>query len=178
MSEPLGIPRTHDTRQSFLEQLAHTSHEVEALHHHLDLIPNEVLVGRPLDSDYSFKEIYALLALFDERFYGPVVGRIASQEEVRIEAPDERVLLAETAWNDLDMREIIDRFRSERSRLLKDLNDLPINLWQEDLTVGEERTDLFGFVYSIIHRDASLLRTAAYRLHESRLTSREEDLPK
>ncbi len=161
-----------------LDQLVHLGDEVAALHQHLDVIPNEVLEGRPLDGDLSFKEMYALLALFDERVYGPMVSQLSSAENVRAETPDEKALLAGAAWNDLDMHEIIDRVRSARSSLVERLTDLPLEAWHGELTVDGDATDVFGLVYGVIQHDATLLRAAAIRLHESRLTSREEDLPK
>lgn len=178
MTDPRGLRRTNETRQALLAQLAHLGDEVDALHRHVDLIPKEVLEGRPLDTDLSFKEIYALLALLDERVYGPAVSQLSSSEYVQIEPPDQEDLLAETAWNELDIREIMDRARSARLALVERLGELPVEAWNGELTRDEETTDVFGLAYGIIQHDAALLQTAAYRLHESRLTAREEGLPK
>lgn len=170
--------RTRETREAVLEQIAHLGEEAGALQQHVGLIPEDVLTGRPLPGDPSFKEIYGLLALFDERVYLPVAARLAEADEARVETPDAGELLTGGGWNDLEMQAIIQRVRSARSRLVRALSDVPFDAWQRTVAIDGKRTDVFGLAYAIVRRDAELLRAAARRLHESRLTSREEDLPK
>lgn len=172
------LPRTAETRQVLLDQLAHLSEEAAAMKRWVDLVPPQVLEGRPLDSDPSIKEIYGMLADCDERVYEPAVLQCTRSNEVSIEAPDEADLLEEAAWNDMDMLDLLDRVRSARSRLVERLAGLPAELWRrKKITLGEA-TDVYGLAHHIIQHDALLLRTAAYRLHESKLTTRDQDLPK
>jgi hypothetical protein len=171
------LPRTAETRQVLLDQLAHLVEEAAALKRFVDLVPPPVLEGRPLESDPSIKEIYGMLVACDERVYGPAVLQCAVSEEVSVEAPDEADLEGAT-WNAVDMLELLERVQSARSNLVQRLARLPAELWcRTKVTLGES-TDLYGLADHIIQHDAVLLRTAAHRLHESKLTSRDEDLPK
>ncbi|MEX0821000.1 MAG: hypothetical protein WD021_02540 [Rhodothermales bacterium] len=170
--------RTRETREALLEQLDHLRDEVDALRRHVAVIPTEILEGRPLPDDPSFKEIYSLLALFDERVYEPAVSRLSGTEVVQVDMPEDRDLLAEEQWNQRDMDRIVERVRSARAGLVERLASLSFDAWHLELKVDGDKTDVFGLAYAIVQHDVALLRSAAYRLHESRLTSREEDLPK
>lgn len=170
--------RTDETRQAFLEQLAHLGDEVNALKRHVQLIPSGVLEGRPLEGDPSFKEIYGLLVAYDRSVYGPAVLQLSASGSVRVDTPDEKALLEETAWNDVDLPAIIDRAATGRSKLVERLARLDLETWRRRMTIDGEMTDVFGLAHHIVQHDATLLRRAAYRLHESRLSSRDEDLPK
>lgn len=178
MTESLEPFRTNEARQALLEQLAHLGDEVAALKRHVELIPDEVLEGRPLDADPSFKEIYGLLIAYDERVYGPAVRLLTKSGGAQVDLPKIEDMLEETVWNELAMDEIIDRVRVVRSNLVKRLDALSLEAWRGEVAFDGDATDVFGLAYRIIQHDAELLRTAAYRLHESRLTSRDEDLPK
>lgn len=178
MSTSTESPRNPETRRAMLKQLAHLKEEVGALRRHLSIIPASVLVGRPLETDPSFKEIYALLCVSDEKLYAPAVERLAAGDGASLATRSDEELLAGEAWNEMDMEEIIGRVQSARDGLVETLETLPPARWHDSLDVDGERTDVFGLAYGIVQHDADLLRAAAYRLHESRLTSREEDLPK
>lgn len=170
--------RNDETREAMLEQLAHLRDEVDALKQHVAVIPTEILEGRPLPDDPSFKEIYGLLALFDERVYEPAVRQVVGKEVAMVELPEDRDLLADESWNQMDMDRIVDRVRSARARLVERLASLSCEAWFREVEVDDDTSDVFGLAYAIVQHDVTLLSSAAYRLHESRLTSREEDLPK
>lgn len=178
MSKSSEPHRTSETRQALLEQLAHLGDEVDKLKRHVELIPSEVLQGRPLRTDPSFKEMYGLLAVCDERVYSPAVLQLAASGLVEVDASAEARFAGEGAWNEMEMHEIIERIRSNRSKLVDGLAGLSLEAWHRNVIIDGKTTDVFGLAYHIIQHDAALLRSAAYRLHESRLTTREEDLPK
>ena len=170
--------RTDETRRALIEQLAHLADEVRKLRRHVDLIPESVQSGRPLQSDLSFKELYALLALFDEQVFGPALTRFSEHGSARVDTPPQKDLLAGTGCNDDDLGAILDRVASSRERLVDQVSSLSLEDWLGQVTIDGDATDGFGFVFAVIHHDSELLRKAAYRLHESRLTTRQEDLPK
>ena len=78
----------------------------------------------------------------------------------------------------MNLDALLVRVEQARSELVRRLAELDLHAWQAPLKVGADTTDLFGLAYHIIRRDTDLLRTAAERLYESRLASREQDLPK
>lgn len=168
--------RNDEARQALLAQVAHLVDEMNAFTRHFGVIPTAVLEGRPVASAPSFKEIYGLLSTYDDEVYRPALEAAARGQAPDLSIPSDETLLERCAWNERSMDQIVDRVKDARSRLvaaLKALSD-----WSAALTVDGEATDVFGMAYGIVRHDAALLRAAAHRLHESRLTSREDDLPK
>ena len=73
--------------------------------------------------------------------------------------------------------------RDARQALLDQLTAAPPDAWQRTATLASATDDsetltLGAYVLRICQHDADRLRDLAYRLHESKLTSRAEDLPK
>lgn len=181
MADRRSEPDRHaDARRALIEQVSHLAEEVDALRGHLALLPEEVLTGRPVASDPSFKEIYFLLAGYDEQVFTPALERLADGEsgDVEIRVPTEQEVLGDASANDVEMEEIIGLVAATRTKTAGLLQELGMEEWKQPLVVDGEQTDVFGLAYAIVQHDADLLRAAAYRLHESRLGSREEDLPK
>lgn len=170
--------RTEENRRALIDQLAYLIDEVHALKRHVDLVPVAVLQGRPFEGAPSLKEIYALIALYDERVYQPALAEISANESAHISIPERDALLSGRDWNEVDMEAVIERVAAARSQLVARLERTPVDAWRRTVTVDGKQVDLFGLAYGIAQHDAERLSEAAYRLHESRLTSRDEDLPK
>lgn len=178
MTDASDAPRTTEVRQALLGQLAYLIDETDMLRKHLGRIPESILEGRPVARDLSFREMYVALHLFDEEIYVPAAARLAKAETVSLNVPDARELLDQVAPVRADMQVVLDRIRSARSELTALLAGLDLNAWTRPVVVQGAATDLFGLTRHIVRRNVELLRDAAARLHESRLTSRKEDIPK
>lgn len=168
MSDTTDVVRSAEARDALLHQLAHLIDELEAIKPQLDLIPPEVLTGRPVESDPSFVEIYGLIASLDEAIISQAIRQIEDDDAVVFTSSAEE-LLEETLWNEKDTVAVLEEVRSKRSDLIAGLEQLSVEQWLLPVTIDGERTDLFGLAYHIIQHDAALLRAAAFRLHESRL---------
>lgn len=173
MLEYPDAARTVEAREELLAQIAHLIDETEALRQHLEIIPDDVLTGRPLASDPSFKEIYGMIAAVDEQVYAPALDAVENGSEGSVSMPEAAEFLRESAWNDRDIEVIIDGTQSMRAALVERLEKLDIDAWKRTVLIDGERSDVFGLAYSIAQHDASLLQAAAYRLHESRLSNRD-----
>ena len=180
MTDVSAAPRTAGVRQALLDQLAYLIDETDVLRKHLARIPESVLEGKPVASDLSFREMYVALHLFDEKIYAPAAARLAEAETepVSLHVPDARRLLDQVAPERADMHVVLDRIRSARLALNALLARLDAKAWTRLVVIGESETDLFGLARHVLRHDVDLLRSAATRLHESRLTSRREDIPK
>lgn len=165
-------------RRALLDQLAYLIDETDVLRKHLGRIPESVLEGKPTPGDLSFREMYVALGLFDEKIYAPAAERLAEAETVSLDVPDARELLDEAGTERADMRVALDRIRSARARTTALFARLDLDAWSRPVAIDGTAANAFGLARHIIRRDADLLRAAATRLHESRLTSRREDLPK
>ena len=178
MSAAPHAPRTGEVRQALIGQLAYLMDETDVLRMHLGRIPESVLEGRPVESDLSFREMYVALHLFDEEIYVPAAARLAKAETVSLDVPDARTLLDQAAPARADMQGALDRIRSARTKLGALFAGLDPDAWTRPVLVQGAATDVFGLVRHIVRHDVDLLRGAAIRLHESRLTARREDIPK
>lgn len=178
MNDAPHAPRAGEVRQALIGQLAYLIDETDVLRKHLGRIPESVLEGRPVESDLSFREMYVALHLFDEEIYVPAAARLAKAETVSLDVPDARTLLDQAAPARADMQDALDRIRSARTKLGALFAGLDPDAWTRPVLVQGAATDVFGLVRHIVRHDVDLLRGAAIRLHESRLTARREDIPK
>jgi hypothetical protein len=103
------------------------------------------------------------------------VRRVLAENEPTLEAPavDERLR------NEHKLADLLAEVRAAREALVELLANAPADGWERTgiLPDGERRA-VHELARDIVQRDAEQLRTLAYRLHESHLTDRSEDLPK
>ena len=178
MTDASDVPRTAGVRQALLDQLAYLIDETAVLREHIGRIPESVLEGRPIESDLSFLEMYVALYLFDEKVYSPAVARLAEGKDVFLDVPGERKMLDDAAPERMEIEAVLDHISTARTGLAALFSGLDIHAWQAPVTINGAATDVFGLAHHVIGHDVDLLRRAATRLHESRLTSRREDIPK
>ena len=165
-------------REALQGQLAYLLDEVEALQEIVGRVPDALLAGRPVASDRSIKEIYGLLAVADEQVFLPLLQQVAVEEEPVWEAEDETALVEAEAWNEVPMPDLLHRVTAARGALVAFLQALPPEDWHRQAHWGGEAVDVYDILHAVTQRDADLLRVAGYRLHESHLTERPQDLPK
>lgn len=177
MTDASDVPRTAGVRQTLLDQLAYLIDETAVLREHVGRIPESVLKGRPIESELSFLEMYVSLYLFDEKVYSPAVTRLAEGKDVSVDVPGEREIL-DGAPEHTEIQAVLDRIGMARAGLAALFSGLDVHAWQARVTIDGAATDVFGLAHHVIRHDVDLLRRAAIRLHESRLTSRREDIPK
>lgn len=178
MTDASDVPRTAGVRQVLLDQLAYLIDETAVLRKHVGRIPESVLKGRPIENELSFLEMYVSLYLFDEKVYSPVVARLAKGKDVSFDVPGEREILDDTAPERTEIETVLDHISMARTELAALFSGLDVHAWQAPVTINGAATDVFGLAHHVIRHDVDLLRRAATRLHESRLTSRREDIPK
>ena len=178
MNDASDVPRTAGVRQALLDQLAYLIDETALLRKHVGRIPESVLQGRPIESELSFLEMYVSLYLFDEKVYSPAVARLGEGRDVSLDVPGEREMLDDAAPERTEIETVLDRIGTARTELAALFSGLDVHGWQGPVTIDGAATDGFGLTHHVIQHDVDLLRRAATRLHESRLTSRTEDIPK
>lgn len=167
-----------ELQDALLDQLAYLVHEVEALRAIVARVPEAVLEGRPYEGERSIKEMYGILAAADTAVFLPRLRRMVAADLPAFEPADDEALRTQEAWNDHAMDALLDRIRAGRTELLDFLRSLPPAAWDRQVDAGAERRTVYTFAHHIIQHDAELLRAVGYRLHESHLTERAEDLPK
>lgn len=181
---PKNAPATQAARrEALLAQLGWLTVEAEALGPLMATLPPGVLTGRPMLDTRSVKETFGLLATLDREVHALQIARMLSEDTPALDRADEAALAEGTAWNDADLDALLDRMRDARQALLDQLTALPLEAWQRTATLASVTDDpetltLSAYVLRICQHDADRLRDLAYRLHESKLTSRAEDLPK
>ncbi len=155
--------------EALLGQLAHLAEEAEAVQAVIDRVPLPVQEGRPAPNDLSIKELYGLLALADEAVFLPQFQQQAQGEAPPQPSPDEAALAQQEDWHALDIHAILGRVQQARGRLIAFLEALPPEAWHRGV---------LALAHQVTQHDADVLRRIGYRLHESRLTDRTQDLPK
>jgi len=160
------------------EQLKYLIDEVEALKEVIDRVPEPLQRDKPMGKELSLREIYGVLAQADARTHVPLIERMVAEDNPVITPPSDEARADNASWNEHAMEEILSKLQAARKRLVDTLQALPAEAWTRTATVDDTTRDVYGVAHAIIQRDAELLRTAGYRLHESHLTDREEDLPK
>ncbi|MEO0742179.1 MAG: DinB family protein [Bacteroidota bacterium] len=181
---PANAPETQAVRrEALLAQLGWLIVEAEALGPLMAALPPNVLTGRPMPDTHSVKETFGLLATLDHEVHAPQVARMLSEGTPALARAGEAALAEGSAWNDTNLAVLLDRMRDARQALLDQLTAAPPDAWQRtamlaSATDDSETLTLGAYVLRICQHDADRLRDLAYRLHESKLTSRAEDLPK
>ncbi|MEM6784626.1 MAG: DinB family protein [Bacteroidota bacterium] len=189
---PQNAPATQAARrEALLAQLGWLTVEAEALGPLMANLPPGVLTGRPMPGTRSVKETFGLLAALDRTVHAPQIARMLSEDAPALDRADEAAL-ADDAWNEAPLDALLGSMRDARQALLDRLAAVPLESWQRTATLASAgdadgvapRTDeaetmtLSTYVLRICQHDADRLRDLAYRLHESKLTTRKDDLPK
>lgn len=165
-------------RTRLLDQMAYLCDEVAALKPIIDRIPPEVQDGRPMEDDLSIKEIFGLLATINERVYLPALQQTIADETPAFDDVEPSTLIADAEWNAQPIDSILDHIQRTRTAVVDFLQALPASEWRRTATFGDQKRDIYGLAHHITQQDVAHLSAIGYRLHESKLTSRAEDLPK
>ena len=170
-------------RAELLDQLAYLYDEIEVLKGVVDRVPENLQEGRPTLEELSLKETYGLLATLDADVRLPRLRQIVAEDEPHFDAVDEQALVAQTDWNARPIGAILGQVQAARQTLLEAFQALPQKDWSRaayfsDSAEQAVRRDVYGFAHHITQHDTDVLRTIGYRLHDSHLTSRSQDLPK
>ncbi len=165
-------------RDAQLDQLQYLVDEVEALKAVIGKVPEALQRDKPMGTELSLRELYGVLAQADEESHVPLVEQMMATNTPAAAPPSDEARAAEADWNETPMRTILEHVQHARTTLVEVLQALPAGDWTRTATLSDTTRDVYGLAHAIIQRDADLLRTAGYRLHESHLTDRDEDLPK
>jgi hypothetical protein len=165
-------------RDAQLDQLQYLVDEVEALKAVIGKVPEALQRDKPMGTELSLRELYGVLAQADEATHVPLVQQMMATDTPAATPRSDEARAAETGWNETPMRTILERVQHARTHLVETLEALPADDWTRTVSLSGTTRDVYGLAHAIIQRDADLLRTAGYRLHESHLTDRDEDLPK
>jgi len=165
-------------RDAQLDQLQYLVDEVEALKAVIGKVPEALQRDKPMGTELSLRELYGVLAQADEETHVPLVQEMMATNTPAATPPSDEARAAEADWNETPMRTILEHVQHARTTLVEVLQALPDGDWTRTATLSDTTRDVYGLAHAIIQRDADLLRTAGYRLHESHLTDRDEDLPK
>ncbi len=166
-------------RDTITAQCAYLVDEVRALEPLLRARVSETfLEARPLGA-WSIKEILGHLADVDRHVFRPRLQQLASESNPQFEPYDQEALVVASGWQDLPLADILDtvcRERVETIALLEALSD--DLLGRMGRTADGREQDVLGLAAEIARHDAHHLRAIAYRLHESHISARADDLPK
>jgi len=169
-------------RDAQLDQLQYLVDEVEALKAVIGKVPEALQRDKPMGTELSLRELYGVLAQADEETHVPLVEQMMAAgtptDTPAVTPPSDEARAAEADWNETPMRTILEQVQHARTTLVEVLRALPAGNWTRTATLSDTTRDVYGLAHAVIQRDADLLRTAGYRLHESHLTDRDEDLPK
>ncbi|MGI9174594.1 MAG: DinB family protein [Rhodothermales bacterium] len=172
-------------RTTLLDQLAYLYDEIEVLKGVVDRVPEKLQEGRPTVDELSLKETYGLLATLDADVRLPRLRQIIAEDEPRFDAIDEQALAAQSDWNARPMEAILEQVQAARQTLLEAFQALPEVAWSRAAHFSDPaergqpvRRDVYSFAHHITQHDTDVLRAIGYRLHDSHLTSRPQDLPK
>ena len=159
--------RDEATREALLDQLAYLRHETTSLAQVIDRVPDGLLVQRPPDSDFSIKERFGLLALFDEEVYQEWLAQVVAEDEPHFEPVDEQALVAQEAWSEWAIDDILQRVKEARARLIETFEKLPPDEWERGGHFGEAYRDVYAIARDISRNDMTHLRTMGQHLHSS-----------
>lgn len=172
--KPSRDPETLAARRRVLvDQLGWLVAEAEALVPLLKTLPAWAVEQAPKEEERSVKEALAWLAVLDAEVHPGWVKKAVTEERPELTLPDDLDIEA-----DRDLDALLSDVQTYRAALVKIFEALPDKAWSRTLILSGEETDLYGLALAITRRDAGELRTLAYRLHESNLTDRADDLPK
>lgn len=166
-------------RAVLIDQLRYLIDEVEALKPLVNRVPDAVQGGRPTPDALSMKEIYGALAARDEQVRIPRLEQItAADDPPSFDLVDDAELVADAAWNDRALPDILDRVQAARAALVDRLEALPAPAWSQTVRIGDAVHTVYEVAHRMAREDADRLRDLSYRLHGANLTDRERDLPK
>ncbi len=174
MPAPTAQPNPDALRTMLLDQVAYLADEVEMQKRLIHRVPKAVQEGRPMPDDFSMKEIYGILALRDEQVHAPLLRNRTEPMAL----PQDTDLATANDWNSEPILALLNRVQQARRAVVNSLSALDTATWQQAITLGDKQMHLFALAHRITQQDADLLRDLGYRLHESRLTDRNEALPK
>lgn len=174
----LGDAAAAQLREAQLDQLQYLVDEVEALKAVIGKVPEPLQRDKPMGTELSLRELYGVLAQADEDTHVPLVQQMMATDTPAATPPSDEARAADADWNETPMRTILEHVQRARTTLVDVLQALPVSDWTRTVILSSTTRDVYGLAHAIIQRDADLLRTAGYRLHESHLTDRDEDLPK
>ncbi len=158
-------------RHRIVAQVLHLVDEIDAVATQLNLMPDEVLSMSPLEGERSIKELYALIGLYDRHVYLPAFQTMIDEDQPILREGDDEQLLEGRAWRDEPFSTILEFVKEARTDLVDLLRRLPADMWNRKATAGDDVLTILDVAFAVIQHDAELLRRAALRLHESRLTS-------
>jgi hypothetical protein len=159
-------------RQSLLDQVRYLIDEIDALRRHIVILSDVVISSRPLPEELSIKEIYALLACYDEAVHLPALRRAKEEGQLEVDVPENELLLGGTNWNEMPIGDILTHVETARRSIVRELENLATADLGRTILIEGRETDLYGLIYSITQHDVALLQVVATRLNESRLTNR------
>lgn len=169
-------------RDQLLDQLDHLIDEIEFARPIAARIPIRVQEDRPRETDLSIKEIYGYLAAADGTAWLPLLHRIVGEDAPRADLPDPHRLAEATDWAAYDLADIFSRVQDARRALTGFLRALPPSEWERaarlETADGEAEWTVYHLAHHVTQDTADHLRAVGYRLHETHLTDRQEDLPK
>lgn len=177
MPEPQAQDWEH-ARAALIGQLEYLMDEIDALGAIIGRVPEAILSGRPWEGEWTVKELYGLLAAADEHVRLPNLQAVVSTDDPDLEPLNEAALMGREAWNELDIHAILKRVRDARATLVAFLRALPPEEWTRTGLVEGVREDVYALAFRITQEDTDYLRALGHRLHESRLSTRPQDLPK
>ena len=149
-----------------IAQAEHLIDEIDALEPLIGHLPDEILSSRPLTSEPSIKEFYALLGLYDRHVYLPALCAIREEDAPTLSEADDADLLGSRAWNEMPFPAVLETLRDARRELVDVLTALPGPSWTRGATLGERNLTVYDVVYGLVQHDAELLRSVAMRLHD------------
>ena len=171
-----ATPNKAELRAALTEQVAYLLDEIDALRAVVHRVAEPVLSGRPLPSDPSIKEMYGRIAEADAYTFLPFLETLAAGETPDV--PAHETSEREPGWNERSISDLLDDVSTHRTRLVEHLRTLPAQAWEQTGRIGGQVFDVYALTHHITQHDTEWLRAAAYRLHESHLTARDQDLPK
>lgn len=159
------------TRERLIMQARHLIDELDALSGQIASVPKDVLSTRPIEGELSIKEMYALIGLYDRHVYLPALEATASDDRPLLEDVEDADLIEqEASWNGRAFSDVLQFTREARTELVRFVESLEPERWNRRAKLGERNLSVFDLVYAVIQHDAELLRAAAQRFHDSRLS--------
>ena len=153
-------------REALLDQLGWLEDEATALAPLLAALPAWATDQAPMPDDLSAKQMFAALAQFDRETYPAWVAAVREQDTPAFETP---ALAADPTANERALDDLLADLRSAREALRAVFEAVPAEAWARGATLDGTTTDLYGLALAVVQRDADVLKTLAYRMHEADL---------
>ena len=162
------MPLSDSDRNSLVIQVRHLLDELDALEPLVASTPEDILTARPVPSEPSIKEIYALIGLYDTHIYGPAIEAMLAEEQPELHEGNDQRLLASQPWNEQPFSDVLEFTRRSRRRLVQILESLSGESWDRTARIDHRNISVIDVVYGVVQHDAEMLRTAANRFHDVR----------